>query len=233
MPVQGFLPQAKPPKIHTEASWKATVYGDRLTDYIGFVPNRKLLAVPAILLTSVALHGCALLFGNVAPVSVKSGKYEVNGAPAGWRELSDEEKGEVSGDPDVNAVSDVAYQSQATQSIISVNSACRPSLDWDNLVPEERRAAENKKQLRSFTRQLLMGIVPSAPPKERELVVAGEAALETTLAGTLNDQSTKIRTVVLRRKDCLYDLMYVAQPEQFDADLDTYSRFVASLRIHR
>jgi hypothetical protein len=182
---------------------------------------------------SLLLNGCALLFGNVGPVSEKSGRYQVDGAPSGWRELSDEEKGAIGDDPDTNSTSDIAFQSEKTSSIISVNSACRPSLDWDGLVPEEKRAAEGKKQLRTFTKQLLMGIVPDGPSQEKDLTVAGETALETTMTGTLNEQTTKVRTVVLRRKDCIYDLMYVAQPERFDSEVDVFSRFVASLKINR
>ena len=221
----------KAPRIHGSPSWKATVYVGRLTDYSLRVPILKTIL---LLLAPLLLNACSLLFGNIAAVSEKSGRYEAASLPSEWESLSPTEIGEAApDDPDQNSRSDFAFQSAKTSSIISVNSACRPSLDWDELVPEEKRKIENKNQLRNFTRQLLMGIEPSSPPTERELSVSDLSAMETTLAGSLSGKETRVRTVVVRRKDCIYDLMYVAQPPHFDADVEVFDRFVASFKVRR
>lgn len=220
----------KAPTFQSSPSWKATVYGDPLTDY----SPRVRLSIPILLLPpALLLSGCSLLFGNIAPVSEKSGKYEAGALPEGWNALSPQEMGEVVDDPDDNATSDFAFQSEKTQSIISINTACRPSLDWDELVPEGKRAAENRKQLRSFAQQLLMGIEPVGQIDEKEVTVSRLPALETTMSGKLNDSDTRVRTVVMRKRDCIYDLMFVAQPQHFDTDVEAFSRFVASFKVRR
>lgn len=189
----------------------------------------------SLLFTLASLSSaCSLLFGNVAPVSEKSGRYEAGALPEGWKSLSAADMGEViADDPDQNAISDFAFQEEKTRSIISINSACRPSLDWDELVPAEKRVAENRKQLRSFSHQLLMGIEPTGKPTEKEVTVSNLAALETTLLGEMNHQPTYVRAVVVRKHDCIYDLMFVAQPPHFDADVEVFSRFVASFKLRR
>ena len=67
--------------------------------------------------------------------------------------------------------------------------------------------------------------------KENPLTVQNVPALETTIRGKLNGESTQIRTVVLRRATCIYDLVYLARPEKFAENEADFSRFVASLRL--
>jgi hypothetical protein len=41
----------------------------------------------------------------------------------------------------------------------------------------------------------------------------------------------KLRTVVLRRGSCVYDLMYVARPEHFKDNEPDFAHFIASLKL--
>jgi hypothetical protein len=40
-----------------------------------------------------------------------------------------------------------------------------------------------------------------------------------------------LRTFVLRRGDCVYDLMYVARPDRFAENEQDFSRFADSLKL--
>src|SRR5262249_5978136 len=121
-------------------------------------------------------------------------------------------------------VSDVAYQSKKTASVISLNSACRPS----NIKPENKSVEAD---LRSLTDVLLLGAHDVTLRDEREATVQGTPALQTTMRGSMNGEEVMIRTVVLRRKTCIYDLVYVARPNTFATNEQDFSHFVSSLRL--
>jgi hypothetical protein len=196
-------------------------------------------------LLAIFSSGCGLLVGNVKPVDQKSGDYRVldltEEPSAEWQKLDPEEantraettaQGEnPAGDPGQGSTetTDVAYQSKRTDSIISMNTACRPSLKWEDKVD----VVEREKHLRQFTRELLLGISDIGERQERMIRVQDLSALETTVLGKLSGRTTKLRTVVLRQGQCIYDLMYIAKPSVFDQDEPAFSRFVASLRLRR
>jgi hypothetical protein len=169
--------------------------------------------------------GCSLLVGNVKPVDEKSDSYGVadlsRESPDRWQRLSATAEGVDAKDPAISVaeVPDVAFQSKATSSIISLNSACRSGGET-----EER-------DLKGFTNLLFLGISDVSFREESELKLQRGPALETTIQGKLNGEPMKLRTVVLRRGDCLYDLMYVARPDQFPANETDFSHFIASLRL--
>lgn len=174
----------------------------------------QLLATVILMSTS----SCAILFGNVKPVTERSDHYEVNKLDHGesnWKRIGFEDENQ---DQDRDH-SDLAFQSQKTSSIISINSACRS------------RIRNQSKDLRDFTNLLLLGVSDISKREEKIYTLSEVPALETTLEGNMNRQKTKIRTVVLRKSACLYDLMYVAQPENFDKEIGDFEKFVSSLRL--
>ena len=101
--------------------------------------------------------GCSVFFGNVKPIAQKSTSYEVLDLSTNnpeWEKISKKEA-----EP---GISDLAFQSKKTKSIISLNSTCKT-------IPEE---SEKKKNLRELTRELLLGFVPSGqetPPRWKNL----------------------------------------------------------------
>lgn len=167
-----------------------------------------ILLLPLLLATS----GCGILIGNVKPVEDKTEDYRVLDLS---KENSDWKK--------IEGESDVAFQSKSTASIISLNTACRPLRSHE---PNDKIA------LREFTRQLLLGVEPDEEPSERDLTVAGVKALETTVKGKLQSRNVNLRSVVLKKEQCVYDLMYVAKPDNFSQHESLFSRFVSSLKLN-
>lgn len=162
------------------------------------------------------LSGCSLFIGNVKPVEEKSERYDImdlEKADADWMRLPSQS------DPARTDISDLAFQSKSTASIISLNSACRPS--WRGDEPN----------LQEFSRQLLLGITDQGQRTQDQVDVASVPALRTTVDGKMSGRTVKLQTVVLKKEECVYDLMYVAQPDRFESQNDIFSRFVASLRL--
>ena len=169
-----------------------------------------------VVLTS-ASSGCGLLLGNIKPADEKSEGYGIMDLAQrnpDWKKLPSSK--EATNDA---AASDVAYQSATTSSVISLNSACRPTI------------ATEERDLKAYTDQLFLGIREVTHREEKSSVVQGVPALETTLTGKVDGEMTEIRSVVVRRGECVYDLMYVARPEHFPANEADFAQFVASLKL--
>ncbi len=173
--------------------------------------------------TAFFSSGCGILIGNVKPVSEKAEDYQVLDLSKGnsdWIRLdSQQDDADNHVGEEGTARSDLAYQSQRTASIISLNSACR-----------EKFKSESH-DLKEFTHQLLLGISDVKSRQQKEIQIKGNPALDTTIQGKMGDQPVKIRAVVVKNDRCLYDLMYVARPDQFAEQEQDFSRFVESLRL--
>jgi len=179
-----------------------------------FSPITLLFWLPFCFLP-LALTGCGLLLGNVRPVEEKSENYKVMDLAKEipeWRRIDDTGTNKTES-------SDLTYQARQTASIISLNSACRT-------VPNGPG-----EDLHTFNRELLLGISEIAQRTEQNLTVSGAPALETTIQGKLNGQPMKLRTVVVNKSGCVYDLMYIARPEHFEDHAQDFTRFISSLRI--
>lgn len=182
------------------------------------------LAIPLPLV----LLSCSTLVGNVKPVDEKSTSYWVTDlsaeAPRTWMKLDSKavaEAGEAvnpESEAFSNEVSDLAFQSKKTAAIISLNSACR-------------KGREDQVNLQTFSHELILGIHSVKDRDEKPIEVAGQKALQATVEGRMAGEETKIRTVVLQKRECVYDLMYIARPERFSAHEADFSRFVSSLQL--
>lgn len=183
----------------------------------------------SILILLLASSGCSVVVGNIKPLEEKSTAYgvaDLSSSNSDWKKLdpakttAQNESVKVQ-DVSPTEVSDVAYQSSSTASIISLDSACR--LSSEALRPNQ--------DLRSLTDLLLLGITDVTYRSERGMEVQKTPALETTIKGSLNGELMQIRTVVLKRQNCVYDLVYMARPTHFESQLADFSHFVASLRL--
>lgn len=177
-----------------------------------------LLGLLTLLLMMLNGCGTGVLIGNVKPVDKKSESYGVMDLTKGnpdWIKLETPQDATMTS----TEVSDVAFQSKGTASIVSLNSACRESKEYEN------------KDLRSLTNVLLLGASDVTLRDEQDLTVSGTPALQTTIKGTINGEKIMLRTVVIKRRSCVYDLVYVARPQTFDAHVEDFSHFVASLRL--
>jgi hypothetical protein len=188
---------------------------------------RLMLNSASLLLIALALSGCGVLIGTVKPVDEKSEAYGVmdlsKDSPNAnqWMKLDPAEtaEGDKLDDGEKTEVSDVAFQHKKDASIISLNSACRASF------------ATSDQDLRSFTNLLFLGISDITLREEKEITVQGTPALQTTIRGKLNQENMMLRTVIVKRGNCVYDLMYVSRPKHFAENEQDFSRFVSSLRL--
>lgn len=156
--------------------------------------------------------GCGLLIGNVNPIDEKSNSYHIF-------DISKESKDWVKLEGSTSEGPDVAFQSKKSASIISLNSACRPSF------------ATTHKDLSSFTSLLILGISDIVARTEKNLTLQNNPALETTIEGKLNGEPVTLQTVVTKIGNCLYDVTLVSRPSHFAQDSETFAHFVTSLKL--
>jgi len=185
----------------------------------------RLILAACLLLIILSVPGCGLLVGNIRPVDEKAENYKVidlGARNSDWIKLEpsqEEQKHASDTATSLTEISDLGFQSKKTASIISLNSACRPTL-------------ENQEQdLRGFTQLLLLGISEITLREEKNLTLSGTPALETTVQGKMNNEPVMLRTVVLKKQHCLYDLMFVSRPESFQTHESDFSAFVSSLQL--
>jgi hypothetical protein len=173
----------------------------------------------------LTLSSCSTLVGNVKPVDEKSKGYQIiEPSSAAWTKLdptslvSDKAKFDPKSSAYSSEVTDISFQSKKTAAIISLNSSCR-----------EGRAEE--KNLDLIARELLLGITDITLRTDQTLSIDNTPALQTTVQGKIAGSLTKIRTVVISKSGCIFDLMYVSSPERFKAHEEDFNRFVSSLRL--
>ncbi|MGE0617058.1 MAG: hypothetical protein AB7P04_15615 [Bacteriovoracia bacterium] len=177
---------------------------------------RFAVAAAAIALGALS-SGCSVLIGNVKPVAEHADGYTVAELPkqdANWAPIEQDP-----GAPSDPQVSDYAYQSKRTASIISLTTNCR------------KRNVDEPKNLQELTNLLYMGVANITDRNEKNLTIRGTPALETTLRGNLNNQDMMFRTVVMRRDTCIFDFMYIARPKHFPEEEKTFGEFIASLNF--
>lgn len=171
--------------------------------------NQK-LQIASVLVSLILLQGCGLIFGGEQRVDNKSHDYTVHkpDSDQGWKKISPENSADGG---------DVAYEHAASGAVISLNTACKGS---------------RKMSLDELTRTLFIGLRKTGPEQKRNVVVAGTPALESTVNALTNENQTiRIRAVVLSKGTCTYDLMYIAPPATFDATLQSFNAFLKDFRI--
>jgi hypothetical protein len=191
------------------------------------VKKMKHHSIRFLLFIALTQSGCSLFFGNVKPVEEKSDSYgilDLSKVNSDWTRL--DPKGTTPHDqtpdapPPESGISDVVFQSKKSASIISLNSACN----------RYKKVPQNP-DLKALTRELFLGLSEMHDLEQANLIIQETPALQTTIQGKLNGESMKLRTVVLQRSHCVYDLMYIARPERFLENEDDFSHFVSSLRL--
>lgn len=170
------------------------------------------------------LTSCGTLIGTSKPVAEHAENYRVadlaKSSPAWVRVKSVAHEQDEDDDAESSQNTDIAYQSKDTGAIIALNSSCRASFE------------KKDRDLKVFTRQLLLGFLDVSEKKEIDTQVAGVPALETTIQGTLNGKTRKMRVTVLKKGACVYDLMYLSTLDQFKKKEEEFKNFVASLELH-
>lgn len=155
------------------------------------------------------------MLGNVKPVDQKSELYQVmdlSKESSQWTRLSPD-------DLDSTETSDIAYKAKKSASIISLNSACRSKTDLE------------EKDLKKITQLLFMGLSDLRVHSERSLLIQGSPGFESTAQGKIQGEEMMLKTVVLRRNHCVYDLVYMARPNFFHENEQDFAHFVDSLKL--
>ena len=112
--------------------------------------------------------------------------------------------------PDV----DVAYQHPGTGGTIAVFSEC----SGDTAAP-----------MRILARRLLFGL-KSEVVDQSPVALDGAEALRTTARGTLGGRPVQVESLVVRRNDCVADLVLAASPGVFPTLRPDFDRMAAGLR---
>lgn len=181
----------------------------------------------SLVFLTMTTSGCSVLVGNVKPVDEKSERYtviDVERSNADWKRLPSQSSQEDAA-PSEGSNTDIAYQSSKTASIISLNSSCRKS----NLRKDLN--------LKDYSKVLLLGLTEINDYQEKEVQLAGLPAFETTTDGKMpldqTDRLEKVRlkTIVLKKEECIYDLMYIAKPDHFNSQESDFNQFAQSLKI--
>lgn len=170
------------------------------------------------------VSGCSILIGNIKPSTEKSSAYTFQPPPqadSDWIAVDAKAplKGDEKAGDKLEEASDLVFQSKSTANIISLNSTCR---DRDDVQIND---------LRAYTQLLLMGVQNMTDRVEKPLTIDKVEALETSVKGTLQNQAMEFQTVVTRRGNCVYDLMYIAQARHFAAKQASFAEFVKSLHF--
>jgi len=179
----------------------------------------------AVSLSLIFSSGCGILVGNTKPVTEKSDDYSVldlsRDPESEWVPLSSTDPFPANDVKDPNASSDRAWQSKRNSAIVSINTTCR------------KKITDATVDLSSYSRQLLLGVNDVQLREETELKLQDTPALQTIIEGKLQGEPVRMRAVVLKRAECLYDLVFLGRPGGDKATLQEadFTRFVQSLRI--
>lgn len=161
--------------------------------------GRRVAALAAVL---------ALVLGGCAGRRIVDGVYH---APAGYR-VTLPAGWEVT--PESRA--DLELRHRTVPAGMLVNALCDPAV--------ARRPAA------VLSRHLLLGLRERAMMEANEVPVNGRVALHRLLEGRMRQSEDRVRieSYTLTGDRCVYDLLYVAAPEVFDAWRGDFQRFVES-----
>ncbi|HET7342794.1 MAG TPA: hypothetical protein VFL90_15125 [Methylomirabilota bacterium] len=160
---------------------------------------------------ATALAVAALALGACAGRRIEHGVYH---APSGYRVAVPGEGWDVVDD----ARADLELRRRAAPAGMLVNGLCDARTarhDWPTL-----------------SRQLLLGLRDRVTLASDDVPVNGHLASHRLLEGRMRDSDERVRieAYTLKEGRCVYDLLYVAPPADFDAGRSDFTRFVESFR---
>jgi len=82
-----------------------------------------------------------------------------------------------------------------------------------------------------LVRHLTFGVKNRKDVRTEDVVVKGLPGARTTLRGTLDDGEVAVDAVTLKGDRCVYDFLYVAPVDQFEAGRPEFQAFVESLAV--
>jgi hypothetical protein len=179
---------------------------------------------PSVLLLfalSFSLSGCGTLgsslIGSADPVETKSELYgimQLDKVYSDWKKIDSGFNDNIQ-----TQIPDSTYQNIRSSSIISINSVCQSEI------------LKKKDPLKSATDLLFLGMNNIKHRKEERLTLSGYPAISTLIEGQMDGVQTKIKSIIVQKNDCIYDLMQISNPNDFDSDHAVFSEFISSLRL--
>ena len=159
---------------------------------------------------AMALAAATLALGACAGKRIEHGVFH---APSGYR---------VALPPDGawrivdDSRADLELRHRTAAAGMLVNGACDPGM--------ARRGPE------VLARHLLMGLRDRVELERGEVPVNGRVASHRLLEGRMrqSDERVRVEIYTLRGERCVYDLLFVAEPQAFDAGRSDFRRFVES-----
>ena len=181
--------------------------------------------IVTVVILSLSMNtGCGmskLLVGQVEPVDKKSSSIQITAIETidpHWKRIEATEN-----TSSANDMPDRAWQSTKTGSVISLNSACRQIND------EAQKFSEMEPK--EITADLLSPWRDLEHKTERDFLLSGFPAFETTAEGIYFDRKRKFQTVVVKTPTCVYDLIFLSPTKNFTQDLVTFQKFRDKLII--
>jgi hypothetical protein len=157
----------------------------------------------------MALAAAALALGACAGKRIEHGVFH---APSGYR-VALPADGEWTIVPDSRA--DLELRHRTASAGMLVNGTCDPAI--------ARRTPD------VLERHLLMGLRHRVELERGEVPVDGRVAFHRLLEGQMpSEERVRVESYTLRSERCVWDLLFVAAPEAFDATRGDFQRFVAS-----
>lgn len=117
--------------------------------------------------------------------------------------------------------------------LADANAAWRNSAHRASLLVNSHCVGVEDASLRVLSRHLWMGMEEAEVLAEREQTIAGRAALETSVRGTLDGVPRQLQLLVLKKDGCVYDLVLEGHPDAFARSLPDFERLRDSWRIFR
>lgn len=80
--------------------------------------------------------------------------------------------------------------------------------------------------LPSLVRHLFFGLRDVRQLRHGSITLDGAAGVDTMVTGRLDGVPVQVRSVVIRRNGCLYDLLFLAHPDTFGSQSETFDAFL-------
>ena len=157
-------------------------------------------AVTAVVCLSVLMTSCATGRIRNALYQDEAKSFQVELPQNGWRVIQ-------------SPGTDLALEDTRSAARMAVAASC----------PEQ-----GTDPLPSLVRHLHFGLRQVKRLRQEQVVMDGAMGLDTMIMGTWEETTVQIRSVVIRRKSCLYDLLYVAPPDAFAARSADFDQFLQS-----
>ena len=129
--------------------------------------------------------------------------FSVGETPAGWRSIN---------------VSDasLAYRDDGARATIAVQGRC--ARDGDD-VP-----------LESLTQHLFIHFTEREMVRQERMPMDGREAMRTEMVAKLDGVARRFIVYVLKKDGCVYDFLYIGEPEPLRASVGAFDRYVAGFR---